>query len=239
MTTLVELGKKRMTLRGKGNSYDENNRTSHTDAQAGMHAEPQVEPTLRGLLEQPKASCRRTSDLRLFGRALLVIVARFSAPLQENARAAGRSERQPPQPTLQDNTDNNVQDMKEPGAAERQKEQQGCKHRRRCARPGLASATPAPTGGRRGLCPSGEAPTSCVQVALRASAARHHAAATTPAQEQAQLIAAKERERADNSRFASNLCTPVLPSNSHSSRSPKSDDALQYDHTTPDEDEFR
>ena len=32
----------------------ENNRTSHTDAQAGTHAEPQVEPTLRGLLEQPK-----------------------------------------------------------------------------------------------------------------------------------------------------------------------------------------
>ena len=43
---------------------------------------------------------------------------------QEDSRAAGAAKGQPPQPMLQDNTDNNVQDLKNQLKAEREKEQQ-------------------------------------------------------------------------------------------------------------------
>src|SRR5271157_2330872 len=103
----------------------ENNRTSHTDAQAGMHAEPQVEPTLRGLLEQPEGVLQKNLKTFVYlGAALLVIIAALfsSTGKKTPAQAAGKG--QPPQPMLQDNTDNNVQELKNQLKAEREKEQQ-------------------------------------------------------------------------------------------------------------------
>ncbi len=104
----------------------ENNRTSHTDAQAGTHAEPQVEPTLRGLLEQPKGVLQKNLKTFVYlGAALLVIVAAlFSSTGKKTPAQQAAAKGQPPQPTLQDNTDNNVQDLKNQVQAERQKEQQ-------------------------------------------------------------------------------------------------------------------
>ena len=59
------------------------------------------------------------------GAALLVIVAAlFSSTGKKTPGQQGAAKGQPPQPTLQDNTDNNVQDMKNQVQAERQKEQQ-------------------------------------------------------------------------------------------------------------------
>ena len=109
----------------------ENNRTSHTDAQAGTHAEPQVEPTLRGLLEQPKGVLQKNLKTFVYlGAALLVIVAAlFSSTGKKTPAQQAAAKGQPPQPTLQDNTDNNVQDMKNQVQAERQKEQQAVKPR--------------------------------------------------------------------------------------------------------------
>ena len=187
----------------------ENNRTSHTDAQAGTHAEPQVEPTLRGLLEQPKGVLQKNLKTFVYlGAALLVIVAAlFSSTGKKTPAQQAAAKGQPPQPTLQDNTDNNVQDMKNQVQAERQKEQQAATAPLLRQDPALASATPAqqaaaaafgPT--RRGAPlpavpgrPCGQAQQGTMPPQL------------TPEQQQAQLIAAKERERADNSRFASNL----------------------------------
>jgi hypothetical protein len=100
----------------------ENNRTSHTDAQAGTHAEPQVEPTLRGLLEQPKGVLQKNLKTFVYlGAALLVIVAAlFSSTGKKTPAQQAAAKGQPPQPTLQDNTDNNVQDLKNQVQAERQ-----------------------------------------------------------------------------------------------------------------------
>src|ERR1039457_5414089 len=104
----------------------ENNRTSHTDAQAGMHAEPQVEPTLRGLLEQPKGVLQKNLKTFVYlGAALLVTVAAlFSSTGKKTPAQQAAAKGQPPQPTLQDNTDSNVQELKNQIQAERQKEQQ-------------------------------------------------------------------------------------------------------------------
>jgi type IV secretion system protein TrbI len=185
----------------------ENNRTSHTDAQAGTHAEPQVEPTLRGLLEQPKGVLQKNLKTFVYlGAALLVIVAAlFSSTGKKTPAQQAAAKGQPPQPTLQDNTDNNVQDMKNQVQAERQKAQQAASAVAG-QDPALASATPAQQAAAAAFGPTGEAPTSCGSGRPCGQAQQGTMPPQlTPAQQQAQLIAAKERERADNSRFASNL----------------------------------
>ena len=186
----------------------ENNRTSHTDAQAGAHAEPQVEPTLRGLLEQPKGVLQKNLKTFVYlGAALLVIVAAlFSSTGKKTSAQQAAAKGQPPQPTLQDNTDSNVQDMKNQVQAERQKERQAAMAAVAGQAPALASVTPAQQAAAAAFGPTGEASTSCGPGRPCGQAQQGTMPPQlTPAQQQAQLIAAKERERADNSRFASNL----------------------------------
>ena len=70
-------------------------------------------------------SAEEPQDLRVSGRG----VARdrggdLQLHRQEDAAQQAAAKGQPPQPTLQDNTDNNVQDLKNQLQAERQKEQQ-------------------------------------------------------------------------------------------------------------------
>ncbi len=212
----------------------ENNRTSHTDSQAGSHAEPQVEPTLRGLLEQPKGVLQKNLKTFVYlGAALLVIAAAlFSSTGKKTPAQQAAAKGQPPQPTLQDNTDNNVQDMKNQVLAERQKEQQAA-NAAAGQDPALASATPAQQATAAAFGPSGEVSTSCGSGQPCGQAQQGTMPPQlTPEQQQAQLIAAKERERADNSRFASNLVysrlaeQPQQPSQTQGQMIP-----VQYEHT--------
>jgi type IV secretory pathway VirB10-like protein len=215
----------------------ENNRTSHTDSQTVPPGSPQVEPTLRSLLEQPKGVLQKNLKTFIYlGAALLVIVAAlFSSTGKKTPAQQATAKGQPPQPTLQDNTDNNVQDLKNQIQAERQKEQQAAMAAAATEDPALASATPAqqaaaaafgPTdvaaaGASTASClpgrPCGQGQQSTMQPQL------------TPEQQQTQLIAAKERERIDNSRFASNLVyseQPQQPPQSQGQVTP-----VQYEHT--------
>jgi type IV secretory pathway VirB10-like protein len=203
----------------------ENNHTSH--------AEPQVEPTLRGLLEQPKGVLQKNLKTFVYlGAALLVIVAAlFSSTGKKTPAQQAAAKGQPPQPTLQDNTDNNVQDLKNQVQAERQKEQQAASAAAG-QDPALASATPAQQAAAAAFGPSGEASTSCGPGRPCGQAQQGAMPPQlTPAQQQAQIIAARERERADNSRFASNLVfseqqQPQQPPQAQGQMMP-----VQYDHT--------
>jgi type IV secretory pathway VirB10-like protein len=215
----------------------ENNRTSHTDAQAGTQAEPQVEPALRGLLEQPKGVLQKNLKTFVYlGAALLVIVAAlFSSRGKKTPAQQAAAKGQPPQPTLQDNTDNNVQDMKNQVQAERQKEQQAAMAAVAGQDPALASATPAQQAAAAVFGPSGEASTPCGP-GRPCGQSRQGAMPPqlTPAQQQAQLIAAKERERADNSRFASNLVYSRVAEQQPQQSQPRPQSQttpVQYDHT--------
>jgi hypothetical protein len=112
---------------------------------------------------------------------------------------------QPPQPTLQDNTDSNVQELKNQIQAERQKERQATMAAAAMGDPALASATPAQRTaaaryGQNGVAAPRVPGQPCSQLQQGDTQGQ-----LTPTQQQAQLIAAKERERVDNSRFASNL----------------------------------
>ena len=188
----------------------ENNLTPPAEAKAKI--ESQAEPTLRLSQEQPRGVLQKNlKTLVYLGAVSLVIVAALVSSSGKKTPAQQASAKgQPPQPNLQDSTDNNVQEWKKQMQAERQKEQHSTTDAV-AGGPALASATPAqqaagaaygPTGAAAITtvttpCGSGEPCTPAQQGNVQLQ--------PTPEQQQAQVIAAKERERADDSRFASNL----------------------------------
>ena len=171
------------------------------------HTEPQAEPTLRRNLELPKGVLQKNLKTFVYlGAASLVIVAAlFSSSGKKTPGQQASAKGQPPQPTLQDNTDNNVQELKNQLQAERQKEQQATMAAAALRDPALASAMPQQRSAAAAYGPNG-ADIPCVAGQPCPQAQQGNTQMQlTPVQQQAQLIAAKERERADNSRFASNL----------------------------------
>ena len=58
----------------------------------------------------------------LAAAALVILAAVFSARKKPTSAERPATQHQPPQPTVQDNTDNNIQDLKNQLAAERQRE---------------------------------------------------------------------------------------------------------------------
>ena len=171
------------------------------------HTEPQAEPTLRRNLELPKGVLQKNLKTFVYlGAALLVIVAAlFSSSGKKTPGQQASVKGQPPQPALQDNTDSNVQELKNQIQAERQKEQQATMAAAAMGDPALASATPQQRSAAAAYGPTGLA-APCVPGQPCPQAQQSNLQMQlTPVQQQAQMIAAKERERADDSRFASNL----------------------------------
>ena len=173
-----------------------------------LNTESQDLPELRRNAREPKGVLQKNLKLVLYlGAALLVILAAVFSSVGKkgaNGKAAPATDA-PPQPTVQDNTDNNVQDLKNQLAAERLKEQQQAANTNNVD-PALTMATPAqraaaaaygPTGQTMPCVPGQPCPQAGQQVPAQPQ--------LTPAQQQAQQLAAKERELAYNSRFASNL----------------------------------
>jgi type IV secretion system protein VirB10 len=106
---------------------------------------------------------------------------------------------------LQDNTDSNVQELKNQLQAERQKEQQATMAAAALGDPALASATPQQRSAAAAYGPTGVAAPCIPGQPCPQAQQGNMQMQLTPVQQQAQLIAVKERERADDSRFASNL----------------------------------
>ena len=180
----------------------ENIFTTHTEVQT----DPPGDPTLRRNLELPKGVLQKNLKTFVYlGAALLVIVAAlFSSSGKKTPAQQASAKGQPPQPTLQDNTDSNVQELKNQIHAERQKERQATMAAAEIGDPALASATPAQRTVAAAYGPNGVA-AQCVPGQPCSQLQQGTETQLTPVQQQAQLIAAKERERSDNSRFASNL----------------------------------
>ena len=171
------------------------------------HTEPPAEPMLRRNLELPKGVLQKNLKTFVYlGAALLVIVAAlFSSSGKKSPAQQVNGKGQPPQPALQDNTDSNVQELKNQLQAERQKEQQATMAAAAVADPALSSTTPAQQAAAAAYGPTGVA-APCVRGRPCPQMQQGNMQMQlTPVQQQAQLLAAKERERADDSRFASNL----------------------------------
>ena len=167
----------------------------------------QAEPTLRHYLDLPKGVLQKNLKTFVYLGAvfLIILAALFSSSGKKSPAQQAAAKGQPPRPTLQDNTDSNVQELKNQLQAERQKEQQAALAAATTADPALASATPAQQAAAAAYSPSGVA-VPCVSGRPCPQLQQANGQAQlTPDQQQAQMIAAKERERADNARFASNL----------------------------------
>ena len=159
--------------------------TAMTEDTFSANVDP--EPELRHVQVEPKGVLQKNLKMLVYlGAALLVIVAAiFSSTGKKTLVTKG----QPPQPMVQDNTDNNVQDLKNQLQVEQQKGQP-------------QSPYPNPDyapGGRYFGCVPGQVCTPEMQQQ------NPQMQQLTPEQQQEQQLAAKERELAYNARFASNI----------------------------------
>ncbi|MGC1300626.1 MAG: TrbI/VirB10 family protein [Alloacidobacterium sp.] len=174
--------------------------------------ELQDPPELRRNAPEPEGVLQKNLKVLVYlGAALLVILAAvFSTAGKKTANGkTATSKDAPPQPMVQDNTDNNVQDLKSQLAAERLKEQQQAGYASsNPTDPTLTNATPAQQVVAAAYGPNGQS-IPCIhgQQCSQSPYGQQNSAQPqlSPAQQQAQQLAAKERELAYNSRFASNL----------------------------------
>src|SRR5215471_1202409 len=159
------------------------------------------EPELRRKATDPKGVLQKNiKPLMYLGAAGLVIVAAvLSAHTKPTPNKPSAAQHQPPQPVVQDNTDNNVQDLKNQLAAERQKAAQQAA----VNDSSLTMATPAQRAVAAGYGPTGQ-PVPCTPnqpCAQNNTYASQGQQQLSPEQQQAQQLAAKDRELAYNSRF--------------------------------------
>jgi type IV secretion system protein VirB10 len=186
------------------------------NSQTEVRTDPQTEPTLRPNPALPKGVLQKNLKTFVYlGAALLVIVAALfnSSGSKKTPAGQGAAKGQPPQPALQDNTDRNVQELKNQLEAERrseqrsepQKGQQGTVASAAMADPALTSATSPQQAAAGAYGPTGVAVPCVPGRPCPQLQQGNMQMQLTPVQQQTELIAAKERERADNARFASNL----------------------------------
>jgi type IV secretory pathway VirB10-like protein len=172
--------------------------------QINPEAQIAPEPELTKRIVDPKGVLQKNMKLVLYlSAALLVIVAAvFSSSGKKTLGAQAATKNQSPQPTVQDNTDNNVAELKSQLQAEQLKEQQEAASNAlpQGGTPAQQAAVAAygPTGQPLPCTPGQSCPQTYGQQASGQSQ-------LTPERQQAQQLAAKERELAYNSRFASNL----------------------------------
>ena len=160
----------------------------------------QDEPELLRTKDEPKGVLQKNlKPLMYLGVAVLVIVAAVFSSTGKKGQKPTKG--QPPQPMVEDNTDNNVQDLKNQLQAEQRKEQQQAAAAAAMgANPTGYGSTPNPDyapGGRYFGCVPGQPCTPQMQ--------QQNPQQLTPEQQQEQQLAAKDRELAYNARFASNL----------------------------------
>ena len=161
-----------------------------------------VEPGLHRSAQEPKGVLQKNlKPLLYLGAALLVIVAAvFSSTGSKTTAKKSATPNQPPQPVLQDATDNNVQDLKNQVAAAQQQAAQ-----QRAADPALANATQAQQAAAANYGPNGQTvPCAPGQLCAQQQTATMQPQ-LTPAQQEEQQLVAKDRELAYTSRFASNI----------------------------------
>jgi type IV secretion system protein TrbI len=167
---------------------------------ANAPSEVPVEAELRRADREPKGVLRKNLKPMLYlGAALLVIVAAiFSGTGKKTPAQKGATPNQPPQPVIQDSTDVNVQDLKNQVAAAQQPANP--------VDPTLAAATPEQQAAAQAYGPTGQT-VPCVPGQSCAQGQQQ----LSPAAQEEQQLAAKDRELAFDSRFASNLVFARAP----------------------------
>lgn len=172
-------------------------------------AEQMAEPVLKQRAVEPKGVLQKNMKMLVYlGAAVLVILAAIFSAGGKKPTTTTASKSRPPQPTVLDNTDSNVADLKNQVETEQQKEQDSLAATA-AGDPALAKVTPAQQAAAAAYTPAG-LPIGCVpgQPCPQMQPGypqQTGVAQLSPAQQEAQQLIAKERERADNARFSSNI----------------------------------
>lgn len=166
-----------------------------------------ADPELYRTKAEPKGVMRKNVKVWIFlgASAVVVTAAIVSTYGKKTPDRSSVSQHEAPQPAIQDNTDNNVQDLKNQLAAGRQKEAQAAATQAALTNDAaLPAGTPAQQAVSAAYGPTGQA-TSCTPGQPCQQQGVYAQPQLSPEQEQAQQLAARERELAYNARFASNL----------------------------------
>jgi type IV secretory pathway VirB10-like protein len=195
------------------------------------------DPALHQAKTEPKGVIRKNIKVWIFLGACAVVVAAavVSNYTKKTSAHPASSQHEPPQPTLQDNTDNNVQDLKNQLAAERQKEAQAAAAQPQTNDSALLAGAPAQQTIAAGLSPTGQA-APCAPGQPCQQQGVYVQPQISPEQQQAQQLAARERELAYNARFASNLVYTQANSPQAASgpnRNPHSDGTIEAASSQP------
>jgi type IV secretion system protein VirB10 len=172
------------------------------------------EPEIRQNQDEPKGVMQKYLKPILYClAAILVITAAFFSKTVPKTAA---QKQDTALPTLQDNTANNVRDLKETVTQQEKSPQQGLD----AADPAFENMTPAQQAAAAAYGPNGQPP-PCVPGQPCVQAPTGYAQQQlSPAEQEAQQLAAKDRELTYESRFASNLVytrAPAQPTHSPSS----------------------
>jgi type IV secretion system protein TrbI len=167
------------------------------------------EPELHRAEQEPKGVLQKNLKPMLYlGAAILVIVAAVFSGTGKKTAGPKASGHQAPQPTLLDTTDNNVQDLKSQVAAAEQKAAQQEPNTSSTIDPALA---PAQQAAAAAYGPTGQS-IPCVPGQPCAQPKGAYAQQQlSPAQQEAEQLAARDRELTYDSRFASNLVYKRAP----------------------------
>ena len=169
------------------------------------------EPGLHRAEQEPKGVLQKNLKPMLYlGAAILVIVAAVFSGTGKKSSGQKANGHQAPQPTLQDTTDNNVQDLKSQVAAAEQKAAQQGPGAPSTTDPALANATPAQQAAAAAYGPNGQ-PIPCIPGQPCAQQGAYAQQQVSPAQQEAEQLAARDRELTYDSRFASNLVYTRAP----------------------------
>ena len=164
---------------------------------------PTEDPQLTQCTPEPQGVIRKNLKMFVYlaAIALLIVASLFSSKQKKSSNVSAKGT--PPQPFVQDNTANNVADLQNQLATERQKQQQD----QQTAAALAAAQTPAQQAAANQYAPNGQPTLPPPQPYQQGQPqnGQPQQAELTPAQQQAQQLAGKEREIAFNSRFASNL----------------------------------
>ncbi len=164
---------------------------------------PPSEPKLRRNQDDPKGVLQKYLKPALYlCAAVLVIMAAVFSKTTPKTPQQGANGHQAPQPTLQDNTDNNVQDLKNDVAAAQQKAEQD---RLNAVNPEIQNMTAAQQAAAAAYGPNGQAMPCAPGQPCTQTSGVYSQQQISPAQQAEQQLAAKDRELTYDSRFASNL----------------------------------
>ena len=212
-------------------------------AEAKAKNETQAQPTLRLTREKPQGVLQKNLKTFVYLGAVSLVIgaALLSSSGKKTTSQQASTKGQPPQPNMPDSTDNNVLEWKKQIQAESEKEKQSTTGAAAMGDPSVASATPAQRAAAAAYSPTGALSviTSCVPGQPCPEAQQGNMQLQlTPEQQQSQQIAAKERERADDSRFASNLVysrasEPTLQQQQNQTTPPQVEHAQQQEHSNP------